>query len=92
MIFKLEHWQVEVESTGRKVKILKSKDIFMIFLDLESRNDWWKEDVQENEMNQSNISKLLSMIENPWSMVEKWFLGFVNMEMWMKRWENRKYG
>ena len=39
LIFKLEQWQVEVESTGRKVKILKSEDIFLIFLDLESEND-----------------------------------------------------
>ena len=26
-----------------------------------------------NEMNWSNTSKLLLKIENPWSMVEKWF-------------------
>ena len=36
--FKLEQWQVKVESTGRKLKILKSKD-FLVFLDLESGND-----------------------------------------------------
>ena len=28
LIFKLEQWQVEVESTGRKVKRLKSEAIF----------------------------------------------------------------
>ena len=38
MNFKLEQWQVEVESIGRKVKILKSED-FLVFLDLESVND-----------------------------------------------------
>ena len=32
LIFKLEQWQVKVESTGRKVKRLKSKDIFWYFL------------------------------------------------------------
>ena len=31
MIFKLEQWQVEVESTGRKVKRLKSEDNFWYF-------------------------------------------------------------
>ena len=31
MIFKLEQWQVEVESTGRKVKRLKSEDYFWYF-------------------------------------------------------------
>ena len=33
-----------------------------------------------NETNQSNTSQLL-----PNSMVEKWSLGFENIEMWMKR-------
>ena len=37
--FKLEQWQVEVEFTGRKVKRFKSRDIFLVFLDLESEND-----------------------------------------------------
>ena len=37
--FKLEQWQVKVESIGRKVKRLKLEDIFSVFLDLESRND-----------------------------------------------------
>ena len=31
MIFKLEQWQVKVESTGRKVKRLKSEDNFWYF-------------------------------------------------------------
>ena len=31
LIFKLEQWQVEVESTGRKVKRLKSETIFLVF-------------------------------------------------------------
>ena len=31
LIFKLEQWQVEVESTERKVKILKSETIFLVF-------------------------------------------------------------
>ena len=35
----LERWRVKVESTGRKVKRLKSEDIFLVFLDLESGND-----------------------------------------------------
>ena len=39
LILKLEQWQVEVKSTGRKVKRLKSEDIFWPFLDLESEND-----------------------------------------------------
>ena len=36
--FKLEQWEVEVESAGRKVKIFKSED-FLVFLDLKSGND-----------------------------------------------------
>ena len=39
LIFKLEQWQVEVESTGRKVKRLKSETIFFGILDLETEND-----------------------------------------------------
>ena len=39
LIFKLEQWQLKVKSIGRKVKRLKSKDIFLVFLDLESEND-----------------------------------------------------
>ena len=39
LIFKLEQWQVEVESTGRKVRRLKSEYIFLVFLDLESGNE-----------------------------------------------------
>ena len=39
LIFKLEQWQVEVESTGRKVKRLKLEANFLIFLDLETEND-----------------------------------------------------
>ena len=31
LIFKLEQWQVEVESTGRKVKRLKLETIFLVF-------------------------------------------------------------
>ena len=31
LTFKLEQWQVEVESTKRKVKILKSETIFLVF-------------------------------------------------------------
>ena len=46
LIFKLEQWQVKVESTGRKVKILKLEDILLVFLDVESEDEWWKE---ENE-------------------------------------------
>ena len=41
-------------------------------------------------MNQSKIYKLPLKIENPCLMVEIEFLGFLNMEMWMKRRENRK--
>ena len=33
-------------------------------------------------MNRISASKLLAKIENPWSMVEKLFLGFVN-EKWL---------
>ena len=61
----LEQWRVEVESTKRTVKRLKSRDIFLVFIDLESRNDRSKEDVQGNGMNYSNASKLLLKIENP---------------------------
>ena len=39
LIFKLEQLQVEVESTRRKVKRLKSEAIFLVFLDLESGNE-----------------------------------------------------
>ena len=39
LIFKLEQWQVEVESIGRKVKRLKLEDIFGVSLYLESEND-----------------------------------------------------
>ena len=39
LIFQLEQWQVEVESTERKVKRLKSEAIFLVFLDLETEND-----------------------------------------------------
>ena len=39
LIFKLEQWQVEVESTKRKVKRLKSRNIFGIFLYLESGDE-----------------------------------------------------
>ena len=38
LIFKLGQWQVEVESTGRKVKRLKSEAIVLVFLYLESGN------------------------------------------------------
>ena len=31
LIFKKEKWQVEVESIGRKVKRLKSRNIFSVF-------------------------------------------------------------
>ena len=31
LIFKLEQWQVKVESTERKVKRLKSETIFLVF-------------------------------------------------------------
>ena len=62
--FKLEQWRVEVKSTERRVKRLKSEDIFLVFLDLESGNDRWKEEnIYGNEINQSNASKLLSKIE-----------------------------
>ena len=68
----LEQWRVEIESTQRKGKRLKSGDIFLVFLYLESRNDQLKEeDAHENEMNRSNTSKLLSKIENLLSVVEK---------------------
>ena len=33
-----------------------------------------------NEMNQSNASKILAKIKNPWSIVEMWFLGFEKYE------------
>ena len=33
LIFKLEQWKLEFESTGRKVKRWKSEDIFLVFLD-----------------------------------------------------------
>ena len=60
LIFKLEQWQVEVESTERKVKRLKSETIFLVFLDLESGNGRWKEEnVRGDEMNQTSDSKLL---------------------------------
>ena len=36
LIFKLEQWQVEVKSTERKVKKLKSRNIFGIFLYLDN--------------------------------------------------------
>ena len=39
LIFKLEQWRVEVKSTRRKFKRLKSEDIFLVFLDLESGNE-----------------------------------------------------
>ena len=39
LIFKLEKWQVKVEFIRRKVKRLKSKDKFLVFLDLEGGND-----------------------------------------------------
>ena len=60
LIFKLEQWQVKVESTERKVKRLKSETIFLVFLDLESGNGRWKEEnVRGDEMNQTSDSKLL---------------------------------
>ena len=66
LIFKLEQWQVEVESTWRKVKRLKSEDIFLVFLELESKNDLWKEEnVSGDEMNRTSASKLFSEIRNP---------------------------
>ena len=40
LIFKLEQWQVKVESIGRKVKILKLEDILLVFLDVESEDEW----------------------------------------------------
>ena len=74
LIFILEQWQVKVEFTQRRVKRLKLEDIFYVFLDLESKNDQWKEeDVYQNEINRSNASKLLSKIQTPSSIVEKWF-------------------
>ena len=54
----------------------------MVFLNLESENEWWKEENEHgDEMNQKSASKLLSEIGNPRLMVEMSFLGFVNMEM-----------
>ena len=58
---------------------------FLVFLDLESKNDRWnEEDVHKNEKNLSNTSKLLLKIKNPWLMVKKWILGFIKMKMWKK--------
>ena len=66
LIFKLEQWQVEVESTERKVKRLKSETIFFCILDLETENDRWKEEnVRRDEVNRTSASKLLSKIGNP---------------------------
>ena len=66
LIFKLEQWQVEVESTERKVKRLKSETIFFGILDLETENDRWKEEnVRGDEVNRTSTSKLLSKIGNP---------------------------
>ena len=46
---------------GYKIEIRR---YLLVFLDLESGNDWWKEeDVHGSEMDQSNASKLLSKIE-----------------------------
>ena len=60
MNFKLEHLRVKVESIERRVKRLKSEDMYFAFLDLESENDRWKEeDVYRNKINRSNASKLL---------------------------------
>ena len=71
LIFKLEQRRVEVESIARRVKVLKSEDIFFDVLDLESGDERLKEDnVYGDEMNRSNASKLLSKIENPWLMVK----------------------
>ena len=39
MILKLEQWQVEVNSTGRKVIGLKLREFFFVFLDLESGDE-----------------------------------------------------
>ena len=36
-------------------------------------------------MNRTNASKLSSEIGNPSSMVERLFLRFLNVEMWMNR-------
>ena len=73
IILKLEHWQVEVESTESKVTRLKSEAIFLVFFNLETEIDWWKkENVRGDKMNQKSASKLFSKIGNPWSMVEKW--------------------
>ena len=45
--------------------MIKIKRSFLEFLDLESGNDRWKEeDVYKNEINRSNASKPLLMIEN----------------------------
>ena len=64
--FKLEQWQVEVESIERKVKRLKSEAIFLGILDLEIENGRWKEEnVRGDEVNRTSASKLFSKIENP---------------------------
>ena len=66
LIFKLEQWQVEVESTERKVKRLKSETFFFGILDLETENDRWKEEnVRGDEVNRTSASKLFSDIGNP---------------------------
>ena len=66
LIFKVEKWQVEVESTERKVKRMKLEAIFLVFLDLETENDRWKEEnVCGDEMNRTSASKLFSDIGNP---------------------------
>ena len=65
---KLKQLRIEVESTGRKIKRLKSEDSFfvVVILDLKSKSDqWMQEEVHGNQMNRSNASKLFSKIENP---------------------------
>ena len=88
LILKLEKWQVEVESTGKKVKRLKLRNIFGVFLYLESRDEQWKEEnVRGDEKNRTSASKLFSDIGNPWLRVEKWSLRFINEKMLINRWE-----
>ena len=54
-------YEINLYSTLEEMNLL-------LFLDLESGNDWWKEeDVYMNQINRSNVSKLLLKIKNLWS-------------------------
>ena len=70
-----------------------NQKLFFGILDLETENDRWKEEnVRGYKVNQTSASKLFLDIWNPWSMVEKLFLGFFNEKTLINRlWNQKKW-